>query len=200
VQVAPPRGDASTHTGGGCPALDSFFGSRDARDQRGVPGMRTDHAPDRREPAVAWMVIKWWLGRVEEFAAMEEYFRHDDPDALVARYDEAIEVLEHSDVAGWMDLARNAGLGDEAIARFYDHWMPGNALPGVGTDAMVERVQEGFLAAMRDARDRALPYSIVWVTPPRADDDFFDIGHVVGANAVTVVIASNAPQAVLDAS
>ena len=59
-------------------------------------------------------------------------------------------------------------------------------IPGVDGDTLAATFREGFVGALPSAaRDEQLPTSVVWVML----GDTFAINHVVGANAVTVVIS-----------
>ena len=141
---------------------------------------------------MVWSAAKW-LRIPEDFRVMERYFSGDDPDTLVDRYQGAIDALGSGDFETWMDHAKSAGLSTASDSHFRNHWLSGELWPDLSGDTIVESLQEGFMAAMHDGRTNALPYNIVWVAVEGAPSTFFDVDHVVGANGVTVVIATAVP-------
>jgi hypothetical protein len=142
---------------------------------------------------MAWLTDRW-LELIDEFRLIEEWFSAGAGDQLAARYDTAISVLESGDVDAWMADAANAGIAEDKADHFRHHWLGGAMFPWVDNDRMITRMQDGFLAALTDGRELGLPLSIAWVAIDSTDPGFFDVGHVAGVNAVTVVIASPRPQ------
>lgn len=144
---------------------------------------------------MAWLTDRW-LELIDEFRRLEEWFSLGAGDDLAARYDTAIGALESGDVDAWMSDAANAGITEGAAEHFREHWLGGALFPWVDNDRVLTRMQEGFLAALNDGRELGLPLSIAWVAIDSTDPGFFDVGHVAGVNAVTVIIASPRPQPV----
>jgi len=127
-----------------------------------------------------------WIGTMDELLVMEQWFAEGDD--LVSRYDDALAALAHTDVEVWLADAVRAGVQVQSAQHFRGDWLNGTAIPGVERDAIEAALRDGFTAAITDGRDTELPMSIVWVMlgeGPRA----FDVNHIVGANAVTVVIS-----------
>ncbi len=115
-----------------------------------------------------------------------------------------------TDVEAWLAHASaNAGLPEPSARHFREDWLGGEALRGIGPDVMLTTFRDGLVKALTEARDAGLPMSFVWVSPsrkrktkPSAGDDetpYLDIGHVKGANGVTVVITTSSRQMQRDA-
>ncbi len=134
--------------------------------------------------AMAWLT-KGWMGSIEELFLVERWFGKGDPEDLTNRYDEAIAVLEEGNVEAWLEHAGSAGVGNESALHFQRDWLGEMTIPGVDSDTLAATFREGFVGALSAARDEQLPTSVVWVML----GDTFAINHVVGANAVTVVIS-----------
>jgi hypothetical protein len=152
------------------------------------PAARTPARARPREATVAWSAKKQWVGTIDELRQIETYFGVEDPIERVARYDAAIEALRNGALEDWLGHSTRAGVTDDAREHFRAHWLSGAVMPDIDPDAMATTIREGFAAALTAARDNALPMSAVWVMLG-ADANSFEIEHVVGASAVTVVIA-----------
>jgi len=121
---------------------------------------------------------------MDEFENIERWFGTEDPDELLRRYDTSSEMLASGDMETWLGLSAEAGVTDEARDHFRNDWLAGSAV-GASGDEVIVALQEGFSAALADARDNGMRTSIVWIQ--RGSE--FSIGHVVGGNGVTVVIS-----------
>jgi hypothetical protein len=142
---------------------------------------------------MAWLVANW-LRIPYEFRIMEEFFCYGiDEDALVERYTTAIDLLAEGNIDDWMAQAQSLGVQEHSLQHFNDHWLGGVQWPSIGGEVVAERLQLGFMAAMNTAREHRKPYNIVWVALDDTASDFFEVDHVVGANGVTVVIATAPP-------
>jgi hypothetical protein len=128
------------------------------------------------------------MGTIDELRQIETYFGVEDPIERVARYDAALDVLRGDDIESWLTHSSRAGVTDDALEHFRADWLNGPVMPGIDRDTMATTLRDGFAAALTTARDSALPLSAVWVMLGE-DAGSFEIEHVVGANAVTVVIA-----------
>jgi hypothetical protein len=129
-----------------------------------------------------------WLGTIDELQAMEAWFGTDDPEELAARYDAAITALESESVEAWLADAARAGVSDGAAAHFTSDWLDGTTIPGVDRSTMERELRSGFTAALTAARDNGLKTSMLWVMAGESSGGF-GVDHLVGANAVTVVIS-----------
>jgi hypothetical protein len=149
----------------------------------------------REAAPVAWR--KKFLLKPEILGLLEEWFDPSDPEQLQARYDEAIAALESPEPAEWLAVAAQAGLGEDDTEHFNTHWLgeaEGQYWSNVPSDIAAGKIGAGFGAAMRTAREQALPISYVWVAPPGLPEDFFEIGHVAGPNGVTAIIVTSMPE------
>lgn len=140
---------------------------------------------------MAWLTAIW-LEHVDEFQRMEEWFA---PGAeLDGRYETAIAALETEDPGAWHEECAKWGITEGSWAHFSDDWLTGEQFEWVDADRVMARVRDGFKGALAEARERQLPLSVAWVSFASTDAGFFDVGHVCGANAVTVMIATPSAQ------
>jgi hypothetical protein len=135
------------------------------------------------------------------FDRLEEWFDASDQERLRERYTEAIDALESPDPADWLAVAAKAGLDDDDVAHFREHWL-GEAdeqfWSSVPQDVTMERIRLGFSAAMRTARDAAVPINYVWAPLDGLSKDFFEVPHVAGRNGVVVTIITATPELVAE--
>jgi hypothetical protein len=129
-----------------------------------------------------------WIGTIDELESIEAWFGTDDPEELAARYDDSLRALESEDVETWLAEGARANVSTDAMAHFRADWLDGTEIPGVDGGTIESTLKDGFTAAITDARTSGLKLSILWVmlgSGPGA----FSIDHLVGKNAVTVVIS-----------
>ncbi len=136
---------------------------------------------------MVWM-RRNWLGTIQELQLMEQWFGADDPEELARRYDDALTALESEDVETWLADAARAGVSNDAATHFQADWLDGAEIPGVDRSTIEAALRAGFTAALTDARDNGLKTSVLWVMLG-AGPDAFGVAHLVGNNAVTVVIS-----------
>jgi hypothetical protein len=126
-----------------------------------------------------------WVNNIDEFQAIEQWFGVDDPLELTARYDNALGALADKNMGTWLGHGIDAGISEESMAHFQSDWLDGTGITDCDADTMAERFRAGFEAALTDARDSGLKTSIIGLNA----GDEFRIDHVVGTNAVTVVVS-----------
>ncbi len=136
---------------------------------------------------MVWMKRNW-LGTIEELQIMEQWFGVDDAEELARRYDDALTALESEDVETWLADAARAGVSADAATHFQADWLDGTTIPGVDRTTLESALRSGFTAALTDAKANGLKTSVLWVMLG-AGPEAFGIDHLVGANAVTVVIS-----------
>ena len=125
------------------------------------------------------------IGTVPELLQIEAWFGIDDQELLNDRYDKALEALATEDIEQWLADAARAGVTDESAQRFKRDWLGGQRIPALASPEVQARMQQGFVDAITDARANARKLSILFALGGAGD---FEIDHVVGTNAVTVVI------------
>jgi hypothetical protein len=128
------------------------------------------------------------IGTVPELLQIEAWFGIDDWDLLNDRYDKALEALATENIEEWLADAARAGITDDSAARFREDWMGGARVPGIASPDMQARMKEGFIEAITEARAQGRKLSILFALAEGASD--FEVDHVVGTNAVTVVITA----------
>lgn len=117
---------------------------------------------------------------------MDEYFAAG-PD-LAARLDASAARLATKSSLG---AGPSTGVGDDPMAHFTEHWLGGTYFPDMDADRLEAVIRDGFTAAVAAASAAKLPLQTVWVSSPGKDD--FRVDHVVGPNAVNVVIVTPVP-------
>jgi hypothetical protein len=125
------------------------------------------------------------IGTVPELLQLEAWFGVDDQELLNERYDKALEALQTEDVEQWLADAARAGITGESAQRFRQDWMGGQRVPMLASEDGKDRLRQGFIDAITDARAHGRKLSIFFALT--ADSDF-EVDHVVGTNAVTAVI------------
>jgi hypothetical protein len=136
---------------------------------------------------MVWMK-RTWIGTIDELRNIEAWFGTDDPEELAARYDDSLRALDSEDVEAWMAEGARANVSSDAMDHFRADWLEGTTIPGVDRGTLESALHDGFTAAITAARANGLKMSILWVmlgSGPQA----FGIDHLVGPNAVTVVIS-----------
>ena len=128
------------------------------------------------------------IGTVDELLQIEAWFGIDDQELLNDRYDKALEALATEDIEAWLADAARAGVTEKSANRFKQDWMGGARVPGLASPDVQARMTEGFVDAITEAREYGRKLSIVFVLAEGASD--FEVDHVVGTNAVTVVITA----------
>jgi hypothetical protein len=126
------------------------------------------------------------IGTVDELLQIEEWFGTNNKRTLRSRYNKALAALESEDVEEWLADASNAGLTGDSAARFRNDWMGGDRIPGLASPEVKARLQRGFIDAITDARDNDRKLSILFALGGAGE---LEMDHVVGFNAVTVVIS-----------
>ncbi len=143
---------------------------------------------------MAWATAP--VTKIDVLHNLEAWFDPADPQQLTRRYDEAIAALEHPEPRHWLALAERAGVDKGSAAHFRAHWLGEGDRPywaGMVRADAAEKIRTGFRDAMVTARDRRLPISYVWVTPPGLAKDYFEVAHVAGPHGVTAVIITATP-------
>jgi hypothetical protein len=129
-----------------------------------------------------------WIGTIDELRSIEAWFGTDDPEELASRYNDSLRALGSEDVEVWMAEGTRANVGSDAMAHFRADWLEGTTIPGVDRDTLESSLRTGFTDAITAARESGLKMSILWVTLG-SGPEAFGIDHLVGTNAVTVVIS-----------
>ena len=137
-----------------------------------------------------------WLAKTDEMLAVDEFFGIDDIDELRGRYDAALERLTSGiDLSGGDWAAVDDSAKADSALHFGADWLSGDWWPNVAGEVVQEKIRVGLIGAMTTARDAGLPMSLVWVTgDPDYESRFFEVDHVAGPRAVTVVIATPWPK------
>ena len=144
-------------------------------------------ATTRGEPGMVWM-RRNWLGTIQELQQIESWFGVDDAEELARRYDSALSALESEDVQTWLADAAQAGVTTAAADHFQADWLDGTTIPGVDRATIESALRDGFTSALTAAKESGLKTSILWVMLG-AGPEAFGVDHLVGENAVTVVIS-----------
>jgi hypothetical protein len=121
---------------------------------------------------------------MDEFMEIERWFGTEDPDELLRRYDQALEMLATDDVDAWLNHSMDAGVSEGALNHFRRDWVEGSEMPVEGSQ-ITAALHDGFSAALSEARDNGVRTSIVWVE--RGSE--FTVDHVLGGNGVTVIVS-----------
>ena len=129
--------------------------------------------------------VKKSIGTVPELLQLEEWFGTDDQELLNERYDKALEALATGDIEEWLADAARSGITSESADRFREDWIGGRRVPMLASRDGKSRMQQGFIAAITEARTNGKKLSILFAL---AGTDEFAVDHVPGNNAVTVVI------------
>jgi hypothetical protein len=125
------------------------------------------------------------IGTVPELLQLEAWFGVDDQELLNDRYDKALEALASEDIEQWLADAARAGITADAAQRFRQDWMGGQRVPMLASADGKSRMRQGFIDAITDARANGRKLSVLFAL---AGTDDFEVDHVIGTNAVTVVI------------
>lgn len=124
------------------------------------------------------------IGTVDELLQLEAWFGIDDQELLNDRYDKALEALASEDFEQWLADAARAGIVGDSAERFRQDWMGGGRVPMLASGDGKARLQRGFVNAITAARAHGRKLSVLFALAGPE----FDVDHVVGTNAVTVVI------------
>ncbi|HTL87264.1 MAG TPA: hypothetical protein VL856_18930 [Acidimicrobiia bacterium] len=132
-----------------------------------------------------------FLAAIDELRLIEAWYGTDDTEELIARYDAAIEVLSEGNVDEWLDVARDAEIGDDSADAFRENWLGRAHLPEVPDGKIEASFRDGLIEAHAAAREAGLKTSFVVAMLDNAPDAFA-VDHIVGVNAVTIVISISA--------
>jgi hypothetical protein len=126
-----------------------------------------------------------WLVIIDELELIEEWFSVEGT-LLDERYNASLESLTNDDPGVWFRDVDNIPYEQSPLPAFGQHWDAG-AIGGVPVDNVALLFRDGFRSAIHAARARNAKLSVVAVRGDNGSEGF-GVGHIVGRNAVTVVI------------
>lgn len=143
---------------------------------------------------MAYLVDK--AAKPAAFAQLERWLGGGGPDQLVERIDLSLAALDEPDPEAWLAQAGDLDLDlGEQAGHFLRDWLGDEGYwPSVPAGTRVEAFRAGLIRAYRDARERRVPLSFVWVTPESIARDTWSVEHVAGPVGVTVVFLTSPPE------